>query len=243
MTSLTLTRGRRALASVIVVSCGLLALSRCPIGRFSTRELDPRFVEITRSRYYLRHWLWSGIFPLEGGPIGDPHVAATEVYAFPDDVRQRLGATSARFQGFDVNPWFRDGTSEIVLAIEVDGRVHEYRIRSSGGPRLDFGFINFPEAMIAFLYGDRLAFATCLSISKLAFLSTALPLRPDGDMAPAFEGTDAFDSVVRYLREDSRYLGLRDQLCRQWKPYRALYERFEPCPPLPPWRPHYGKGT
>jgi hypothetical protein len=196
-------------------------------------------VEIRRPRYWFRHLQWSGIFPLEGGLHGDPDVTATKVFTFPEELSQRLGARSARFQGFDVNPWFNDRTSEIVLAVEMDGVVHQYRIANSAKPRLSYGFINFYAPVIPFAYGDRLVFMTGLSISRLAFLPTDLPLRGDGEIEPVFEGSDAFEAIVQYLRADGRYLGLRDQLCSQWNPYRELYQRFEPCPLLPPWKPTY----
>ena len=232
-----MTGQRRIVAGVFLALCGLVAMSRCPVGTFSTKELDPSFVEIKRPRYWLRHLKWSGIFPREGGLHRDPEVVATEVFTLPDELRQRLGAKSGRFQGFDVNPWFHDRTSEIVLAIELDGVVHQYRIANSTKPRLDYGFINFYAPIVPFAYNDRLAFATGLSISRLAFLSTALPLRGDGEMEPVFEGSEAFDAIVQYLRAEGRYVGLRDQLCGAWKPYREFYKRFEPCPPRQPWKP------
>ena len=216
---------------------GVLVLARLPIGTFSTKELDPRFIEISRPRYYLRHLRWSGIFPFEGGFIPDPHVEATEVVGLPQDAFPQFRAASTRIQGFDINPWFEDATAEILLAVEVNGHAYEYRVDRVASSPLPYGFINHPEPLIPFQYGDRLAVLTTLGLSRQAILSVAFPPATAGSIAPVFEGTNEFERVVQYLRGNGRYLALRGSLCRQWTPHRDFYERFEPCPPLELWEP------
>ena len=184
-----------------------------------------------------REIFWSGIFPFYGGFLPDPHMSATEPFDMPSEITNRLEAKSIRFQGYDINPWFDDRLSEILLAIEVDNHAYQFKIENTVSPKMDYGFINFYEPIIPFIYNEKLVFITALDISRLALLSIDLPITKNGIITPIFYEQVEFKETIQYLKNKERYKILKDDLCRQFIPYIEFYENFEKCPPLPKWEP------
>jgi hypothetical protein len=196
-------------------------------GTSSTQELDPGFIDVSRQVHRFRHWTWSGIFPFYGGWIPDPHFLATPIFPVPRDVAQILGDPAARYQGVDINPWFEDDTSEIVLAIESGGVVHEYSIANEFEPPLKYGFINNGGGIYVFPYESSLAFYTSLDIDRRAFLFVTLPFKRFGDLVVALEATPEYERAIAHLGATGRYRSLKEDPCRG---LADLYERFERCP-------------
>lgn len=97
-----------------------------PKRQVSTQITDHHHVDITRSKYYFRNFMWSGIFPLYGGFITDPHF----LFQLPVDLTQYLSPSfqrkPIRYQLVQVNPYFKNKTSEMILAMEIDGMPYEY---------------------------------------------------------------------------------------------------------------------
>lgn len=202
-----------------------------------TSEIDPAYIEIKREKYRLCHWKWSGIFPFEGGFIPDPHFYSTKPFDMPDQIVNQLGFKSVRFQGYDINPWFEDRTSEIILAIEIDSNVYEVKIENKEPYIMNYGFVNFYYPIVPFIYKNKVAFITGLDVSKLAILTVELPINKSRVVKPIFSEQPEFHNVIKYLNTLERFKVLREGLCGQYKPYRQLYEQFEKCPPLPKLKP------
>ncbi len=198
---------------------------------YSTRELNPDYIEIRRKKYKFRHWKWSGIFPLYGGWIQDPHFVEAPVLEFSPEIQERLGDPEARCQGFDVNPWFEDDSSEIVLAVESGGVVFEYVVEIPDGMQARYGFssgFSGENIVVPFLYRDSLAFFTVFSAQSL-FLVVDLPLSKDQPIRLYREDSNDWNHVVEFLRRGNRYKALKQNLCVRHKSYRKLYEKFESC--------------
>lgn len=193
----------------------------------STRELDSSFIDVSREVHRFRHWSWSGIFPFYGGWISDPHFLVTSVFPVPADVGRVLGDASAKYQGVDINPWFDDSSSEIVLALESRGVVHEYVVPNQADPPLAYGFVNNLDRLYAFPYRSGLAFLTSLDISRSAFLLVSLPLQNSADAEVVYEGSSEYDEIITHLGSTGRYRTLKENPCRG---LRDIFELFEPCP-------------
>jgi len=157
----------------------------------STRDFSRESIEITRPRPWWPHWKWSGIPPLEGGWIPDPHFVSTPPFSFPEDATSMLVGL-ARYQGVDVNPWFGDETSEAILAIEVDGKVTEYELDLEELPKppdyeLMLGttftgvdtLLVFPRVEVGeFLFVVPLRYGALVMLTVELPLSEAVALRP-----------------------------------------------------------------
>ena len=131
---------------------------------------------------------WSGIFPIFGGFIPDPDFHLDQVHDFSPEIRSLLNDKNARYQGIDINPWFKDYSSEIILAIEVNHKVYEYRILNSTNPKMRYGFINSLDKMECEIQGRKLVFMTTLDQTKRALLVIDLPLVEKGIVTPIFQG-------------------------------------------------------
>jgi len=224
-----------------VLTVGLLFLASSGVcaadgARSSSLAIDPEFIEVERDVHRFRHWSWSGIFPFYGGWTPDPHFLATPVFEFQPGIQHALATSAARYQGFDINPWFSDFSSEIILAIESKEIVYEYEVPNSADPPLGYGFINNGGLLIAFLYDRKIAFLTNLDIDRTVFLVVNLPLTSEQPVEVAYDGTNAFNEIVEYLRTENRYRTLSSRPCET---IRWFYEKFEACPAPEPWKPSF----
>ncbi|MBJ6361630.1 hypothetical protein JFN88_10025 [Paenibacillus sp. MAHUQ-46] len=127
-----------------------------PKRQVSTQQADHHYVDVTRTKYYFRNFLWSGIFPLYGGFISDPHF----LFQHPVDLTQYLSSffqkKPVKYQLVQVNPYFKNKTSEMILAMEFDGQAYEYKLEvPSDYP----AFVVESEPSSEFLYyGNNLYF-------------------------------------------------------------------------------------
>jgi len=221
-------RSHRAL---LVSASVLLVCGGCGGGNDSTKSIDSGFIEIERDTQRFRQWKWSGCFPFYGGWISDPLFIGAGVFPFSSAISQRLGDFTARFQGFDINPWFRDETTEIVLAIETKGKVYEQRITEAAKGHIGYGFRDSND-FVPFLMNDHLVFLTTLSGTQLVFILVDLPIRSNANTPVYSEGTREWNEVISYLETGERFRSLRLPLCESGrKSFRRAYELFESCPP------------
>lgn len=95
------------------------------IGSTSNLDQMPRSngIKVSRPYYPLRHWKWSGIPPFYGEFITDPHFLGDIAFEIPKTVREFLGAYQGRYQLLDINPFFRDSSTEHVLVLELDDTI------------------------------------------------------------------------------------------------------------------------
>ncbi len=185
---------------------------------YSTKELNPNYLEIRREKHRFRHWKWSGIFPLEGGWIPDPHIIATPVFEFSDEVRERLPAPS-RFQGFDVNPWFEDETSEVLIAIEAGGVVFPYRVSPRDVKGMKYGFVN-GDTIVSFLDEDAIVFLTTLDFTPPVMIQIALPLSAVGSAVVHVKGSPGWDRIAGGVSRRCGEEQLGGDVCERFARYQ-----------------------
>jgi hypothetical protein len=79
---------------------------------------------VKREIFRLRQWQWSGIFPIEGGLLPDPHFVCLVTGSFPRSIETLLTEPSSGFQIIDVNPFFKDESKEIIFAVQSSSQVY-----------------------------------------------------------------------------------------------------------------------
>ncbi|WP_438497673.1 hypothetical protein [Paenibacillus sp. IHBB 3054] len=137
--------------------------------QISSKEYDGNNVEIKRDKYNLRNFEWSGIFPLYGGFISDPHFLYSESVDVTGYLSSVFHDKSVRYQLIDVNPFFNNKTSENILAMEIEGFPYEYRLRVPEDSYLST--LQHDEPMSVFLYNeDTLYFVLQYGFSEGEFL-------------------------------------------------------------------------
>lgn len=214
--------------SLILFASIVISSEYIYIGTYSSKLINVNNIEIKRKKYPLRNLKWSGIYPVFGGLIPDPHIYSTSVYEFDIEIKSALNDSKARYQGFDINPWFGKEYSEIILAIEDNDKTYEYIVDFSEGV---YGFINTYQKIISFKYHNQLVFITTLDVSKPKFLVIALPLQKGKTVKPFYIETESGKKIIEYLKEGNKYKIFKEELCNSsFIPYIELYEKFEPCP-------------
>lgn len=218
--------GARIMRSVwLIACCCLLGCTEM----VSTKSLDPTFIEIRRPVYHFRHWMWSGIFPVYGGFMDDPHFIASPPVLLPDAVRQILGDANARYQIYDINPFFEDETSQTVLVIESRGTSYEYTVQTKEPLALNAIDFEYP-AIRMFMYDSNIGL---ISLSRVVgFASISLPLASGGQIIFQDFDTSYAREMLQYLKTDQNFLMLK-QLCDRPKRNQLkvkFYEKeFGPC--------------
>lgn len=199
----------------------------------SIKDIDSNYIDVKREKFIFRHWQRSGIF-LAGGYVPDPHFSVTEVFDFKPNILERINAKKGRFQGIDINRWFGDKTAESILALEIDNKTYEYNIDLSKNTET-FSNYEFYESIVPFIYKEKIAFITGFDMG-ISILLIDLPLGKNNNIKTISYRDKEFSNIIRYLKEKQNFKGLKQGLCKQWKPYRNFYEQFEPCPPLDKWQ-------
>ncbi len=192
---------------------------------YSTKELDSNFIEIHRKKHRFRHWKWSGIFPFSGGWIPDPHILATPVREFSRVISEEIGCNgTARYQGFDINPWFEDASSEVVVAIECDDTVFSYNLDLKDLQDVKYGFIN-GRGLFPFLRDDHLVFLTSLYISHPVFIVISLPLSHEASAVLHPLNSEGGQDFRDYVEAECRDPLWNPRLCDAIRIVRKLEQR------------------
>lgn len=123
-----MTKSYPIVGAVLVIDAMIAIGSNFLWWGYSSPETSDEMCAVVRRHYPLRHWSWSGIFPLEGGFIPDPHFEWSEVMPLPEGAQKMLASHDARFQLVDVNPAFQDRSSEILLLIKSGTDSFEYSL-------------------------------------------------------------------------------------------------------------------
>lgn len=198
-------------------------------------------IHIEREKYYARHFQWSGIFPVMGGFHADPHYFMTPVFEFSQQIKDRLGVETGRYQGVDVNRWFDDETSEILLLLELDGEVFEFPIRSTTRS-LGKSLVSARHDIISWLQGDQLVFFTSLYPPRgevrhlsekleeyIVLLVIALPIDEGGSVSILFSDEQEFDQRVMDHLADRPPPQIIDRFCKGNNFFQAIFERYAKC--------------
>ena len=206
----------------------------------STKSINENFIEIKREKYRFRHWMWSGILPVYGGFIEDPHFEYSQPALMPKNVRELLGDDKARYQIYDINPFFEDDTFESILVIEYKGKSYEYNVETKKPLALNMN-ISIENGILIKVFSYNSQIGLLSTDREVGFANIVLPLKNKGEIIFHDFGTSFSEKIFEFLRKDKNYLILKEPLCHDpFSPNRNFYEKeFGKCPELKhvPWEP------
>jgi hypothetical protein len=135
---------------------------------------------VHRKRHHFRHRVWSGIFPAEGDFIPDPHYLCSMDGMFPEPVNEVISDKESRYAIVDVNPFFNDKSSEVLLLVKWHDEVFEYSLKfpKHKGVRAILGQPTPPPARV-FPYKTGLAVLVNLFGPAKGAYVLPLPLRTE----------------------------------------------------------------
>jgi hypothetical protein len=195
-------------------------------GYRSPETKDHLCYPVQRKYYPLRHWTWSGL-PGEGGFISDPHFLWSEPMPFPDPVLRTMNSKNAGFQVMDVNPFFNDGSSEILLLIESNNIAYEYRLQF---PRYHNAqaILATPDlpSVRAFPFSGKIALAANFENVKGIYL-LSLPLKTGTTLQLIPANTPEFELIAAQLGLSSREKTVKTHFCDTSRnDFIAFYEKY-----------------
>jgi hypothetical protein len=206
-------------------------------GVYSTKEDNPKSITIRRSIYPYRHWKWSGIFPLYGGFIPDPHIIHSAPVTMSEALKEKYGDPNLRYQAFDINDAFHDASSEIVLAIEYLGNVFEYVLEAPPGSRTISGLVlGEPTDFVLFSFDEGVAIYATMSLGGVpsalpsdegeAFYFIDEPFRKKKEQLKREPLTSPRSrELIKYYSEEKRYKSIQPLFCNH--PYVTAKKLFE----------------
>lgn len=183
---------------------------------------------VSRRCYPARHWVWSGIFPFEGGFIPDPHFTSSATMDFPDSVRKILDSRDATFQVVDVNPAFNDASSEILFLIRSNGADHEYSLEYPKGRHVQavVGSPSLPDARV-FPYHGKLAIVDCFFGPAKGIYLLNLPLKSGDTLHLIPIGSSEFEEIARELKAAANDRTVKQQFCdTSSTAFASFYEKY-----------------
>jgi len=230
---------RRIRVSLQLVRLFLILLSACSAEAWSTsspsctqdarvKDCLCRFVH--RKRHHFRHWRWSGIFPVEGGFIPDPHYLCSEDGIFPKPVNDMISAEGSRYAIVDVNPFFDDRSSEVLLLLRWHDEVFEYSLTfpKHKDVRAILAQPTPPPAMV-FPYKTGLAVLVNFSGPARGVYVLPLPPRNTALQLVAF-GTPEFAEIASAFGPIAQDRSIKNQFCKATNDFVAFYEKYAgPC--------------
>jgi hypothetical protein len=188
---------------------------------------------VVRRHYPLRHWMWSGIAPFEGGFIPDPHFLWSEMGSPPEPI-QRVTSKNIVLQLVDVNPWFDDESSEILLLIRSGRESYEYSLDRPRGHRVQSVLATpAPPDAMAFMYKSQLAvLVNFFGIPPVrGIYLIPLPFRPGARLRLIEMASPRFDEIVSEFRSSGLEPTTKAEFCgSQRNDFTAFYEKYlGPC--------------
>jgi hypothetical protein len=197
-------------------------------GYRSSRTSDQRCFHVVRPYYPLRHWSWSGIPLLEGGFISDPHFLCSEPMALPAPVAKMLPDQSAFFQIVDVNPFFNDRSSEILVLIRTNTSISQHSLQypRAQGVQAVVATPDSPPARI-FPYRQQLALLTNFFGPARGIYLLPLPLKSGSSSSLIPVNDPQFDAIAGEFRDVAQDPTIRDQFCEsRRKDFISFYEKY-----------------
>ena len=198
-------------------------------------EAERLLFPVVRKHYPLRHWSWSGIFPLEGGFIPDPHYYWSEPMALPDSASAMLGNKSSEFQLVDVNPAFNDYSSEVLLLVRTGDTSAQFQLAlpKRQGIQAVLATPYLPSARV-FPYEKSVAILVNLfgdgpGIKGFYLLSPPLHSETTIKFVPI--NTSEFQTIAARLRIAAGDPTVKYHFCEtRRKDFRAFFEKYAaPC--------------
>jgi hypothetical protein len=192
----------------------------------SNKESDNGCAPLVRKHRIFHRLIWSGIFPGEGGFISDPHCLASDQMAFSKPALKLLGSPNATYEVMDVDPFFNDDSSEIVLLIRAGGDLFEYSFDfpKRQNSQAVLAMPGLPSARI-FPYRGKLAVLADFSGPAKGAYLLELPLRTTAHLGRIPINTPEFDEIALEFKTIGLDTSVKDQFCKTTNDFAAFYER------------------
>ena len=205
-------------------------------GYRSSRISDERCFHVLRPHYPLRHWSWSGIPLLEGGFLPDPHFLCSEPMALPASAARMLPDQSAVLQVVDVNPFFDDRSSEILLLIGTSNSISQYSLQYPRARGVQ-AVIAIPDSPVRiFPYKHQLVVLTHFLRQAGGVYLVSLPLESGSRLSFIPVNDAQFDAIAGEFRNVAQDPTLRDQFCEsRRKDFISFYEKYADSCPAGSW--------
>ena len=217
------------LAGVIVLGLGVIFGAQFFWWGYRSPQCGEKLCDtVNRKHFPFRHWQWSGILFLEGGFIPDPHYLWSETLTFSDPSTSLLSAKDSRYAIVDVNPFFDDSTSEILLLIQSQESTFEYSLAfpKHKGVQAILATPMPPPAMV-FPYKHGLAVLTNFFGPAKGIYILPLPLRSGAALELIPANSAEFAVVAGAFRSVGQERTTKDQFCEsRRKEFIAFYEKY-----------------
>ena len=193
----------------------------------NTSEDKSGCAPLVRPHYHFRHLKWSGIFPFEGGLIPDPHCLSSEPMSLTDSSARALSIPNGSYQIFDVNPFFNDSSSGIILLIHAQGNLFEYSLDfpKGKGTQAVLATPQAPSVRILPFDGKLAVLANFSGPVRGIYIldpplktKTKLPLNPIG--------SPQFLKLAVSFKNIAKDPQVKQQFCNTTNEFAAFYEKY-----------------
>lgn len=187
---------------------------------------DEMCSQISRRYYPVRHWFWSGIFPFEGGFISDPHFLSSKSMPFPDSLGKILDSRDSEFQVMDINPFFNDYSSEILLLVHSGGNQFEYSLDFPKKRRVQAVISSpaLPDARVFPYRGELAILVDFFGPAKGIYLLQP-PLKSGVKLHLIPVGSSEFEEIAKEFKFTAQDGMVKQQFC-ETLPFASFYEKY-----------------
>jgi hypothetical protein len=225
------------LAPIFVL--GVYVFRFVPVGYQIASEQRDWCFPIKRHYYPFRYWQWSGIGPFYGGWLPDPHFVCSEATPVPTSIKTLLDDPSARYQLIDVNPFFGNESQEILLVIESNSAIYEFRLEFPRPSNIRSGILTSHDFYIKlFALESQIAVLSNFSYLVQGYYLVPVPLRSNLTLPLHRPGSDVYYRVTDYFSKQPDDAGeLKKQFCGSksqgligFNHFVAFYRKYRgPC--------------
>ena len=203
---------KAAVAALVVTF--LVSSSASSREAISANQLDPACpdFEIQKPGFFARHWTWSGIFPLYGGFIEDPHVKCFPIMRAPEAVAALFDAPTARVQLAYLNPFWNDETSQILVLVATQDEVLRFSLTTPQARTIVAWSDDSRSSKIRSTTNgsELIVFVNTLEVQGVAEIPVGQSTR-QARFAEA--GTTEFDSILTSLASSSEVSQIARDIC------------------------------
>jgi len=144
-----------------------------------------------------------------------------------EPVRSLIGIPNAKFQIVEVNPYFDDDSSEVLLLIGSRTKVFQYSLVIPKHHQIQAVLASpeLPSARVV-TYGKELAILEdFFGPAKGAFV-LPLPLRSGASVPLIPAGSSEFQKIAESLRASARDASVKQQFCQTDNGFASIWEKY-----------------
>jgi hypothetical protein len=191
-----------------------------------TNEGNP--LRVSRRYYPLRHWEWSGLPGDPAGFIPDPHFLSSDTMPLSEPVLKMLSRHDGNFRVIDVNPFYNDRTSEILLLITLGDATFQYSLKFPRGRNVQavIAYPDLPQARL-FPYGNQMALLANFFGPARGIYLIPLPLKSAKTLSLIPTNDPQFQSIASEFRALKNDETTKSDFCdTKSKPFITFYEEY-----------------